>query len=941
MAEQTTSKETKTMSTQMPGTRSVRPSHGLRAALAALCAFAAFAVFAIPAQASQPIEFFKINSEQTEAGAHPDISTEFTLPAPEPGQPEEVAKTIEAKWPTGVFGNPRAVPPCENDDFALNECASLSQVGWIGVVGKSGSQQNHIFGVAPIYDMEPSGEDETARFAFTVPEVNIPINIPIRVRTGSDYGLTVGVTGITQELPLRQANLTVWGFPAEGGNDSLRFPKGSPGEPSGCPGQLIPEPEGCADLSKPVQAGILVRPLIDNPTVCTHSELPIELIVNSYKDPTPSTAKALYPETTGCNTEVFRPEFDVGLTTAEADAPSGLNLRLVAHQVLGHTNSPSELRSAYVNLPVGLSVNPDAADGQLACSDAQAEFGTELKSHCPDNSKIGTMEVHTPALNGPLKGSLYIGEPKPGNQYRLFMLFDGFGVHAKLSPDVIPDPETGQVKVSLSDLPQVPFEEFDLHLFASDRGLMATPTRCTLYPTEGEFVPWNDQDSPQTLKPNFAISQGPNGTPCPSGTRPFHPRLVAGTSTPVAGAFSSFTLKLDRDDGDQYLGDLNFRMPPGLTGSLRGLGYCPEASILAAANKLGRAEQAQPSCPASSQIGTTNVAAGPGSHPFHAVGKMYLSGPFKGAPLSLAAITPALAGPYDYGTVVVRVALNIDPHDAHVVAVSDTVPSIIGGIPIRMRSIQVNIDRPNFMINPTNCSPFSVESQGIGDEGTVTEFSSFFESVNCRALPFQPRMTVRQLGGRKATGRSKNPPMRFDLYTRPGDANIKSLSVTLPKAFEIDQRHLGNICSRTQLQTERCAGRQPIGVGTTVTPLLEQPLKGPAYAVSGFGKLPHVVFILGGQVTIMPEAESSSVNHGHLKTTVPVVPDAPVGHFSLRLFGGKRGYLANTRNLCASPAISTIEYTGQNGSPYRQRVKTKTACGHKGSHARRHRRHHH
>ena len=186
--------------------------------------------------------------------------------------------------------------------------------------------------------------------------------------------------------------------------------------------------------------------------------------------------------------------FDVGLTTAEADAPSGLNLRLIAKQVLGHTNSPSQLRSAYVTLPVGLSVNPDAADGQSACSDADAEFGTDLPSHCPDNSKIGTVEVHTPALNGPLKGALYIGEPKPGNQYRLFMLFDGFGIHAKLAPDIVPDPKTGQVKVSLTDLPQVPFEEFDLHLFASDRGLMATPTRCTLYGAEGEFVPWNDQD---------------------------------------------------------------------------------------------------------------------------------------------------------------------------------------------------------------------------------------------------------------------------------------------------------------------------------------------------------------------------------------------------------------------------------------------------------------
>jgi hypothetical protein len=370
-------------------------------------------------------------------------------------------------------------------------------------------------------------------------------------------------------------------------------------------------------------------------------------------------------------------------------------------------------------------------------------------------------------------------------------------------------------------------------------------------------------------------------------------------------------------------------MPPGLTANLTGIGYCTDAEIAAAAQSVGRDQVANPSCPAGSRIGTTNVAAGPGSHPFHAVGKMYLAGPFKGAPLSLAAITPALAGPYDYGTVVVRVAVNVDPADAHVIAVSDTVPSIIGGIPIRMRSIQVNIDRPEFMINPTNCDPFTVDSQGIGDEGTVAGFASPFEAVNCKALAFRPKMSVRQLGGAKSTRRAQDPSLRFDLDTRPGDANIKSLAVTLPKAFEIDQRHLGNLCSKSELEAKRCAGRQPIGFATAETPLLEKPLEGPAYAVSGFGGLPHVAFVLNGQVSLLPQAQSKTVHEGELRTEVPVVPDAPIGHFRLTLLGGKHGYISNTRNLCAGAAYTTIEYEGQNGRSYRQRVKTKTACGSK------------
>jgi hypothetical protein len=401
---------------------------------------------------------------------------------------------------------------------------------------------------------------------------------------------------------------------------------------------------------------------------------------------------------------------------------------------------------------------------------------------------------------------------------------------------------------------------------------------------------------------------------------------VAGTTNTVGGAFSSFTLRLDRDDGDQYLHALNFTMPPGFTGSLRGISYCPEAAIAHAAANPGRVEQAAPSCPASSEIGTSNVAAGPGSHPFHAVGRIYMAGPFEGAPLSLAVVTPALAGPYDYGTIVVRVRIFVDSRDAHVTAISDTVPSIVGGVPIRMRSIQVNLDRPNFIINPTNCSLGEITSQGIGDQGTVADFGSYFHADNCSSLPFRPRMKIRQLGGRKQTKRSKDPVLRFDLRTRAGDANLKSVAVTLPKAFAVDQRHLGNICSKAQLAAERCAGRQAIGTVEVKTPLLDAPLKGPAYAVSGYGKLPHLAFILAGQVTIIPEAESSSVKGGHLKTVVPVIPDAPIGHFRLTLYGGKKGYVTNTRSLCAGAAMTRVEYRAQNGRKSTQRVRTKAAC---------------
>jgi hypothetical protein len=870
------------------------------------------------ASASEKIDSFTTTTSTSEAGAHPDFGTSFTLH--NPGAPE-AARDVIFNAPEGVFGNPYAISHCTSSDFALDQCPSNSQAGLITVYANYEGEPHKLLGTAPLFDIEPQGS-ETALLAFIVPTLDIPIDIPVTVRTATDYGLRFTVQDITQVTPFAGASLVIWGFPAERSHDLERFHKGTPGEPANCPGAT-----DTSCIEAPTEASEPVHPLTDNPTTCS-GPLTTSLTVQTYEDPgNPTTETSSYPATTSCDLEVFNPVLYASPTSTETDAPSGLNLELSAPQFLGFAASPSEIRAVSVTLPENLTINPDAADGQTACTNEQANFGSEGPAECPDQSKIGTFAIGTQALPLPLEGAVYIGEPKPDDQYRLFLIASGFGINAKLVGSFKPNPVTGQVSAYFENLPQAPFETFQLHLFASDRGLMATPTQCTIYTTRAEFYPWNSTLAEQESSQIFGLTSGPHGSDCPGQIRPFEPSLEAGASNPVAGAFSSFALKLNREDGDQYLGKLNFTMPPGLTANLRGVSYCPEADIAAAANTLGRVEQAEPSCPASSEIGTSNVAAGPGSHPFHALGKIYLAGPFQGAPLSLVAITPALAGPYDYGTVVVRVALHIDPLDAHVIADSETVPEIIGGIPIRLREIEVNIDKPNFMIDPTNCSEFHTTSEGVGDQGTAVAFSSPFIAVNCFALPFAPKMSITQLGGHKATSRSKDPSLAIELNTRAGDANIKSIAVTLPKAFEIDQRHLGNICDRSELASDHCAGKQAIGEATTTTPLLEAPLKGPVYAVSGFGVLPHLAFILGGQVTLMPEAESSSVQHGRLKTVVPVVPDAPIGNFRFTLFGGSQGYLSNTQSLCSAPTDSTIEFDAQNGKTETQQVKTKTACG--------------
>jgi hypothetical protein len=695
---------------------------GLRALLTATACLIALAVSAAPAQATEGISSFTTAMSTAQAGGHPDLITSFTLE--EPGSPE-AAQNVIFNAPTGLFGNPRAITQCVPADFALDQCVPGSQVGLITLRASYEGNPDYLLGTAPIFSIVPS-EGETARFSFVVPILDIPVAIPLAVRTTTDYGLRFTVQDITQLTPLASAKLTFWGFPAEESHSSERFAKGSPGHPQSCS-----EEEGTGCIATPTRSSIHPQPLTDNPTVCTGQALKSSLEVQTYADPQHrSSAQSTYPPIEGCESEVFNPVLQASPTTNQTDSASGLNVDLVSPQFLTKAAEPSEIKAATVTLPEGFTINPDAADGQTECTEAQANFKSEGPANCPDTAKIGTFSIGTPALPERLEGSVYLGEPKPGDQYRLFMMASGFGINAKIVGSVKPDPLTGRLTAEFPNLPQAPFEDFQLHLFSGERALMATPTTCTIYPAE------------QATSQIFSLESGPHAAACPGQVRPFHPSLEAATSNATAGAFSNFALKINREDGDQNLAHLNFTMPPGLTANLHGISYCPEAAIAAAANTPGKTELVAPSCPASSEIGSSSVAAGPGTHPFHAAGKIYFAGPFQGAPLSLVVVTPALAGPYDYGTVVVRVALHIDEHDAHVIADSQAVPEIIGGIPLRIRSIQVNINRPNFMINPTNCSEFHTTSEGVGDQGTAVAFSSPFVAVNCTTLPFAPKMTI-------------------------------------------------------------------------------------------------------------------------------------------------------------------------------------------------------
>ena len=365
-----------------------------------------------------------------QAGGHPDLTTSFSLEAP--GTPE-AAQNVIFDAPTGVFGNPQAITQCEPSNFAEDSCPPDSQVGLITIHANYGGNSDKLLGTAPIFSLVPS-EGETARFSFIVPVLDIPIAIPVQVRTSTDYGLRFTVKDITQLAPLASAKMTFWGFPADPVHSAQRFPKGTLGHPTGCP-----EEEGTACNTEPTRSSDPNQPLIDNPTTCTGTKLTSTLEVETYADPThhPAT-EATYPKIEGCENEVFKPVLQASPTTNQTDSASGLNVDLKSPQFLTKAAEPSEIHSATVTLPEGFTINPDAADGQSECKEAEAEFTSEGPAHCPDTSKIGTFSIGTPALPERLEGSVYLGEPKPGDQYRLFMTASGFGMNVKLKGSVLP-----------------------------------------------------------------------------------------------------------------------------------------------------------------------------------------------------------------------------------------------------------------------------------------------------------------------------------------------------------------------------------------------------------------------------------------------------------------------------------------------------------------------
>lgn len=854
-----------------------------------------------------PSQFFE------RAAAHPHWGfTQFIVKHKAPGEtPVGELETVRVDLPVGLSVNPGATPRCKQAEFEASSCKAETKVGESQVTASVlGVPVSPIAGVTavPVYNLVPL-EHEPARFGLNLAGNDVYLEADVAWAGDFHEGFTIAVPKASPVSlpPLVEGAILKNRLVFDGRSGDGTFIT----TPSTCLGEAFVSPHE-HDYSTYLLAGSYTEEAKAGYEFPASAEPPFESPIPPGTEPRE------------CDTIPYEPSVGVDPSTAETDSPSGAAVEVEVPHISGEggkKQDSSDTRTAAVTLPPGMGINPSAASGGLqTCSDAQFGLGSSREdAGCPPASKIGTVTIKSaPLPEGILTGNVYVGrqlsrDPLSGDEYRIFVEAGSqrYGVFVRLEGKVSANPLTGRLTTTFSGrefsglkgLPQVPFSAFTLDFDGGAHAVLTSPPTCGPNLTSAEMTPWSGNPAAHPSS-GFTLTNAPGGGKCAkSGAeRPFAPGFAAHAAKQQAGAYSPLSVDIARVDGNQELKGVEVDLPPGVTAKLAGRTYCPEAALAAAATKGGAEEAATPSCPASSLIGGAEITSGSGPAPVHIAGKVYLAGPYKGAPLSLAVVTPATAGPFDLGTVVVRVALFVQPETAQIHAVSDPIPHVYGGALLDIRSISISTDRPNFSLNPTNCAPLSTVANlhgGGDDPNNPSGYSSYltsspFQVHGCESLGFQPKLFMRLFGGHR---RAKHPKLRAVLQARGGDANIARAAVTLPKALILDQANLAKVCTRVQFAAGACPKKSIYGYARAFTPLLDKPLEGPVYLRSSDNELPDLVPDLNGQVPIVLDSRTDSV-HGRIRSTFDTVPDVPVSKFVLTLRGGRKGLLVNSRNLC-------------------------------------------
>lgn len=891
--------------------------------------------------------FDEAGNDYTKAGGHPyrGYSTfGFNVRRAVDGsiEPSDNLKDVVVDLPRGFQGNALATPElCGSiEEVILRNCPDQSSVGGIDIYTTGATPPSHniylddrppeAFADIPIYSLEPEF-GQPAQFAFAVPvpgKNDVPYTFVPELRPAEGYAISFRTAPILTSPPLYGTKVNLCDFGAK--LKVLKFTDGN-----------LTKLDRCY---KPTEFDAYPQPLFTNPTRCSGPPPTAVLKIDSWQRPEEvKTYDFTTPAITDCEEVKFEPESILEPTNRQADSPTGLNVEITmpTEGLLSPTGvGQANLNNAIVTFPKGMTINSATADGLGSCAPAQIQLKTNAEAKCPDSSQIGTIEIDTPIIRKTLKGFIYVAKQND-NPFKetlgIYLVFSSKrdGVTIKVAGKLEPDPQTGQVVSTFTENIEGPFSRISMKFASGPRAPLINPPKCGSYAIRSEFSPWSavnpanpTPDEIVTQDSKYRVSRGPGNGPCPRGD--LEPKLKAGLTDPTAGAKSPFVISLSREDGTQRFTDLEVANPEGLTAYLKGVSTCPESALasVSPAELAGAAEIANPSCPANSLVGVAEAGAGAGPLPFYVkTGKVYLAGPYKGAPVSLAVITPAVAGPYDFGNVLVRVPLYVDPSTARVTAKSDPIPLSLHGIALNVRDVRVALNRPGFTAAPTNCEPLSVDAKVTGADGAVANVSNRFQVGGCEKLGFKPKLSFRLLGGTK---RGAHPRFRAVLKPRPGDANIAKTSVALPRSAFLDQSHIRTVCTRVQFAADNCPQGSIYGKATATTPLLDHPVSGPVYLRSSSNELPDMVVALKGPDTQPIEVELAgridSVNGG-IRSNFDIVPDQPVSSFTLTMQGGKKGLLINSTDLCKGKAKrATVVFGAQNGRELTVRPEVKSSC---------------
>jgi hypothetical protein len=858
----------------------------------------------------------QINGEfSRQAGAHPDFTNTLGFPL------GESIKEVKVELPPGFVADPTAFPTCTNTQlFELGEgkisnCPIPSQVG-TALIYFGGPENDETPTLVNIFNMA-HGNEVPGLFALDIAGVLISF-VPEVVPRGDEgeYGIQVRVPTLSQAQPVTGAEVTFWGAPVDSSHDAIRF------DPS-------KNEWGAASITPNL-------PFMTSPTYCSDTPGTTFMEADSWQQPQPFAHASFDAEADGtpyvfnrCDIVPFQPSAEVHSGTHRAASTTGLDVEINVPQ----SNTPygiatADVKKIVTTLPLGMSVSPSAVAGLGACSLAQIDLGSNSAPTCPDSSKIGNVSIKSPVLNEPLEGEVILARQNENPFHSLFAIYlvaKGPGFYLKLPAELNVDKQTGQVRTIFYHTPRLPFEEAHLDFRGGPTAPLVTPETCGTYQTKTEITSWASE-TPVVQAAPMLIDEN-----C-TGKGAFNPSLQAGVANPIAGANSPFTLRIRRNDGEQNIASLTATLPKGELARLKGVELCPEAQAAIGA------------CGPRSQVGISTTAIGTGAFPLFvpqpgkAPTALYLAGPYKGAPYSLITKVPAQSGPFDFGNIVVRTAVNVDPVTTQVIAKSDPLPQLLEGVPISYRDVRIEVQKPDFTVNPTSCEQRSVTTTIDSVQGAQSHPSARFQVGNCANLDFAPKLALNLKGG---TNRGDYQQFSATLTTHPHESNIAKVAVTLPHSEFLAQEHIKTVCTRVQFAAgagngAQCPKESIYGRARAFTSLLDQPLEGPVFLRSSSNPLPDLVVALHGQIDVDLVGRIDSVNGG-IRNTFTTVPDAPVTKFTLNMQGGNKSLLVNSRNLCTGVNRATVLIDGQNGKSFNRRPAVGNGCGKaSGKHSRAH-----